>query len=119
MTEFVMIIVDGIDETQRTLMHAQIKKHATGGWWHEMPDVWIAESDHSVEVWRQRLGVFVPHAPSLLLVFKLPSEGNRKWSGSGVRSKWLWILENYATPGGKQPQPSLPKVKPDDDEPPF
>lgn len=118
MTEFVMVLVDGIDETQRTLMHAQIKKQSKG-WWHEMPDVWIVESNEAVEVWRQRLGVFVPHAPALLLVFKLPSPGERKWSGSGVKSKWVWILENYATPGGKPPMPVLAEVKPDDDEPPF
>ncbi|MFL4475555.1 hypothetical protein ACIPVK_16285 [Paeniglutamicibacter sp. MACA_103] len=102
MSGFLIILLAGIDETQRTLIHAQVKKNAEE-WWHEMPDVWIVASDESPQAWRERLKVFVPNAPGFLLVFMLPAEGGRKWATSGLKSKWKWVLDEYATPNGRLP----------------
>lgn len=102
---FYLIILNGIDETQRTLIHASIKDGASE-WWHQLPDVWIAKGAGTqglrseVQWWRDRLKVFVPHAPSSLLVFLLPPEGKRAWSAKGMKSTWAWLETNYATPGG-------------------
>lgn len=104
MTKSLIVLLDGIDETQRKLIHAQVKAHAEH-WWHEMPDVWIIMSDESPAIWQQRLRVFVPTLPGFLLVFALPEGENRKWSGSGARNKWKWIHENYAAPGGQSARP--------------
>jgi hypothetical protein len=105
MTKALMILLDGIDETQRRLIHAQIKGHAQE-WWHEMPDVWMVLTDEPVATWHNRLKVFVPSQPGFLMIFSLPDQG-RQWSASGVPSKWKWIRENYSAPTGN-PRRQLP-----------
>lgn len=98
MTRALMVLLDGIDETQRRLIHAQIKTHAPK-WWHEMPDVWMILTEETVAVWHDRLKVFVPSQPSFLMIFSLPDQG-RQWSANGMPGKWKWIKENYSNPSG-------------------
>lgn len=105
MTKALMVLLNGIDETQRRLIHTQIKQHAQQ-WWHEMPDVWIILSDESLSIWHTRLKVFVPSMPSNMMIFTLPDEG-RQWSAVGDPSKWKWIKENYLQPTGN-PRRQLP-----------
>ena len=97
--DFILITLDHIDETQRTLIQSYVEQK-TDTWWHQQANVWLVKGG-DVATWQEGLGVFVPKKPSSLFVWKLPAEGSRAWSARGDSEHFGWILDNYAQTHGR------------------
>ena len=98
MSRAFIVVTDGLDETQRSLIHYQIKEHAED-WWHEFPDIWVVVGGQSPVEWRDRLGVFAPLLPSGVLVIQLAGESSPegKIFAARMRSETLLGLARRAT----------------------
>ena len=86
-----VIFFENIDDTQRTLIHAAIKKHAAA-WWHELKDGWVVNSNLKANDWSNILLPFVPHPPAAFMVMQL-HEG-AEWVAAGRAGQFGWIKEN-------------------------
>ena len=107
-SDFFLIIVENVDDTQRNLIQAAVRQQAKK-WWHQYVDLWMVQGGTSAE-WVRELKVFVTIGPSQLLVFKMPHEGNREWSAYGSSKKWQWLTEEYATSSGQPPESVLQRI---------
>lgn len=92
---FFLILVDGIDDTQRELIHFQIDKRSKG-WWHQSQNVWVVKGGRDPLFWTNHLGSIVPKSPSILYVFSLPEPGNRYFASFAPKGEPAWLLANYA-----------------------
>ncbi|WP_433355040.1 hypothetical protein ACQPYV_31925 [Micromonospora saelicesensis] len=104
--KFFLIVAEGIDNTQRELIQHLIKAEADD-WWHELLDVWIVRGGLSASNWRARLSVFVPAAPSGIMVFGLPTlpaerEIAFRMPKGSARTKWLYeVYKGSKVPSGR------------------
>jgi hypothetical protein len=78
---------------QRNLIHENVKANAKG-WWHYLPDVWIA-GGHDHEYWGQLLRPILAGSRSTVLVVGLPQEQSmRSFAIRGESTEktkqWLW-----------------------------
>ena len=93
--QFLIVIADGIDSTQRMLIHEALVRD-TEDWWHQLPNVWIIRSDRSPAAWLESLTVFVPKAPSALLVLQL-SNDQKLWGASlPDQTAVEWLATQYS-----------------------
>ena len=100
MSEFHIIVFSNLDDTQRNLIMAKVKE-LTPSWWHQLPDVWIVEGGPNINSWRDELTDFTPvGSGSFMYIFRLPDEGQRKWTGFAAEPDWQWIWKTYATSSG-------------------
>jgi hypothetical protein len=119
-----IIITVGLDETQRKLIHQQVKERAED-WWHEFPDLWVVVGGGSPIEWRDRLMVMTPFLPSGLLVFPLAGDDwpDRKLFAAKMDStKTAWFTGKSAEkslPKPEDPWAQLPAGSDGPDEPPF
>ncbi|GAA2082156.1 hypothetical protein GCM10009840_17800 [Pseudolysinimonas kribbensis] len=77
-----MIVVEGIDNTQRALMHNWIKANAEA-WWHQLADVWVVIG-HDAGYWRDGLTSFALPVKTKLLVIAVKETPGGRWA-----SKWV------------------------------
>ncbi len=100
---FAIIIVEGIDNTQRTLIHELVKNDAED-WWHDLPNVWIVKGGGSVNEWRDRLRPIVPLAPSTFAVLALKSQPRSRWATrGGLSSIGSWYSKATKEPPSEPP----------------
>lgn len=82
-----VIAVDGIDNTQRTLMHSWIKSQ-TEEWWHQLPDVWVVVG-RTAKFWRDGLQPFTLPTTQILVMGLKGTPGER-WATHRVsNSDWF------------------------------
>lgn len=93
------ILADKLDATQRQLITEEVKRHSDP-MWHGLDNAWLVHGGTARE-WRERLGVFVPLTPSVLIVLELPPEGSRRWSARGPKPVWNPLVEMYAGADGR------------------
>lgn len=96
MTSYHVIIADGIDNTQRKLMHETVKRLADS-WWHELPDVWVVSGGpDDASGWRDVLRGFVPLTPSRLLVLQVKPTPGGRWAATDRTNSGFtdWFKEN-------------------------
>ncbi len=86
---YFVIILQGIDNSQRTLIHELVKKHADD-WWHELADVWVVKGGTAKE-WRERLLPLVPLDPAILLVLALKTTPGGRWATHGDEAFGVWL----------------------------
>ena len=104
MSDFCILVAEGIDETQRAQITAQVKARSET-WWHHMSDVWIARSDLLPLEWRDLINPILLPEQGQLLVLRLPSyQQRRAWAISSRRAlggDWLryqYMRESQETP---------------------
>jgi hypothetical protein len=90
-----VIVVDGIDNTQRTLMHSWVKS-VTDNWWHQLPDVWIVLG-REPGYWRDGLQPFAMDATKILVLALKETRGHR-WATHRVPSA-EWFGEHFPGSG--------------------
>jgi hypothetical protein len=100
-----ILITDGLNETQDSLVREMFKEHAES-WWHEMPGVWLIIGGGDVSIWRDRLLLLTSLPKSTFLFLELPRLGSRRWSGRQSSKSLEWIYQNYATANGKRKKES-------------
>ncbi|WP_328532969.1 hypothetical protein OG836_22490 [Micromonospora zamorensis] len=119
---FAVIMVEGIDETQRRLVQSLVKRKAES-WWHELLDVWIVQGG-SVRDWTNDLSIIITGATKdYFVVLSLPAENMERRVGlllPSSRKEWLsqvytrrkFLPDTVATRKIANPSPS-------DEDPPF
>jgi len=103
-----IIVFDELSDERREVAHALIKEKSSG-WWHNMPNVWIA-GGHNASYWRDELKPIVAGTSATILVMRLPSElPQRHWAffGPKAEEKTLWLKETYSGRPEEAPQPNL------------
>jgi hypothetical protein len=89
---FCAIVVENINDTQRQQIQAAIENRAVS-WWHNFPDLWIAESELMPGGWIELLGIIFPYLPAKILVLRL-SDATPRW-GAKMRSEDAeWLKEH-------------------------
>ena len=97
MSNFV-VIVDGIDATQRELLHARLKEK-TESWWHQLPDVWVVQGGYeSVQALRDDLAPIMGLPASQLLVLALKTTSGGRWAASAKGEFTTWFKDNLSGP---------------------
>lgn len=96
LNEFTLISFANIDATQKSLIHAEVKRTALT-WWHQQETVWIVQGGGSVLEWRDRLAPFTRGiSDSAILLLSLPREVNwRGWATTGASDYATWIKSTY------------------------
>lgn len=89
---FCAIVVDNIDDTQRQQIQVAIENKALS-WWHNFPDIWIAESDLGPAGWIDMLGVIFPYLPSKILVLRI-SDAAPRWGAKMRPEDAEWLKEH-------------------------
>lgn len=113
-----LIALSDANDVQREAVQTIVKTHAKS-WWHERPDLWIAEG-HSPPYWRDLIMPVLALSPATVTVFQLPEPGGRAWATHGLRNL-TWLHESYSgkpTPS-KAKALSAPRPAPPDDDIPF
>lgn len=96
-------------------VHAIVKAHASQ-WWHQLPEVWIAEG-RSATYWRDLIKPVLGLSPAQVLVLRLPDDANRRaWAATFAGPKTWWLHEAYrGRPAPKQvirKRPVRPRLPP-------
>ena len=94
-----VIIVEGIDNTQRSLIQGWIKT-ACEDWWHQLPNVWLAVGQ-TPGFWRDGVQPFLLPGNSAMVLAVKNTKGNR-WAIVGVKDDDDWF-ENHLPPVGVHP----------------
>lgn len=90
--QFFLISFDGIDSTQRVLVHQHVKKNALS-WWHQQENIWVVQGGSGVRHWRDLLKVFTSGTGANLYVFQLPYNGQREVAGVGKTLSFDWFKD--------------------------
>jgi len=98
--QFFVIVAEHIDNTQRSLIHEQVKKHAED-WWHQFEDVWVVKGDKNAGAWRDLLGPMVSLPHSSLLILKVKNTPGGRWATVMPTSKSMWFREVLSGRGTK------------------
>lgn len=101
-SDVVLISIDMVDDTQRTLIHEVVKEHSDS-WWHQQANLWLVIGGGDVGFWRDQVGPFIRGVPGNVFVVKLPPKGLRAWGTNKVDTAWL--RENL---GNKRTLPAKP-----------
>jgi len=92
---FVILLGYASDE-QRERVQALVKEHANG-WWHHMPDAWIAGgNDH--KFWGNTMAPVVAGTSARVLVLRLPDEESERMfaqRGTVPRGSLDWLWKTY------------------------
>ncbi|MDP1721094.1 MAG: hypothetical protein Q8L08_08895 [Candidatus Nanopelagicaceae bacterium] len=102
--KFFLISLDGVNETQRGQVQAQVEIFAIS-WWHQQQNIWIVQGGENTVFWRTRLQGFVTGAPGDLIILGLPEHGNRTWSCYATKSTSEWLNSTYASNDALRPEP--------------
>lgn len=95
-----LIALSEANDPQRDAVQAIVKVHAAA-WWHELPDIWIADGQ-STMYWRDLIRPVLLLSPAAVIVFQLPSKDHRAVGWTKLsREQSKWLFETYA----EQPQP--------------
>jgi hypothetical protein len=90
-TPYSIIIVEEIDNTQRTLIHELVKSHSAD-WWHDLPDVWVVKGGGTANEWMQKIAPMVPLLPSSAMVLALKESKGHRWASQGrLSSVATWM----------------------------
>lgn len=96
MTIYYAIVTDRITSDQRSAISEVVKRDASGGWWHQFRDAWIA-GGQSARHWRDVLGgIITPDGADSLLVLRLPAESQRHWAAYATPTKQDWLGRTYS-----------------------
>ena len=94
--ESCVIIFDELGPERREIVQNTVKEYANG-WWHHMPNVWIANGQ-SPRFWMDRLSSVNAGTNITLLVLSLPVDVDmRGWALVGPSSEHSanWFFSNY------------------------
>ena len=92
-----IVAFDQLSDDRREVAHALIKAKANG-WWHNLPNVWIA-GGHDAAFWRDELKPVIEGTGASMLVLHLPPDlRNRSWAFFGTKSeeKTRWLRQTYS-----------------------
>src|SRR5689334_2683453 len=107
---FYILVVEGIDETQRRLVGNAIKMYAPE-WWHQMYDVWVFSGGGESTTWSERLAMIIDEGRFLLMQLQQPGS----WASRLPEGQSDWFREIYT--GTKPKTDKAPS--PFDEHPPF
>jgi hypothetical protein len=105
-----LIALSETNDAQRNAVQAIVKAHATE-WWHEVPDVWVAQG-HTHHYWRDLIAPVLLLSPAIVAVFQLPAHASeRMWAFNTMpRERSQWLFEKYT---GVDPPLPPPRPSPD------
>jgi hypothetical protein len=121
--KFFLIVVENIDETQRRLIQALVKRKSAS-WWHEMLDVWIVQGG-GISQWVNDLNIIITGSEhDQCMVLALPDPKKERALGMVLpAAAKQWLIEVYSKGGTLKVQTPAKvagkKTSSFDDEPPF
>lgn len=95
MSNFLVILSNNIDQTQRNQIHAVVKRDAHS-WWHEHLDTWIIKSEQEAVEWQEKISILfegLPDSSFLILTLQNKPEDSNDWGGSVSTSTARWIQD--------------------------
>jgi hypothetical protein len=93
-TNFLAIIAEGVDSTQRRQIQAVVKANSPD-WWHEMANVWIVEGGGTVADWYRRLEVVFGGNDANLLILSLPDARRRGFAALLPERAVSWLTDSF------------------------
>lgn len=104
-----LIALSEANDPQRDAVQAIVKVHATA-WWHELPDIWVADGQ-TAAYWRDLIKPVLLLSPAAVIVFQLPPKDQRSVAWTKLtREQATWIFESYAEMPQPPEAPTLPQA---------
>jgi hypothetical protein len=101
-----LITLSEANDPQRNAVQAIVKAHSPQ-WWHELPDLWVAQGQ-TATYWRDLIMPVLLLSEAIVAVFQLPTVAtDRMWAFNRLGAERLkWLFESYT---GVDPPASPPK----------